>query len=154
DIPRRAARVLPKSAAPIIGTYGFFMSHKGFDALIEAFAEVRREWPKATLRMVTAEYPSPDSAAEISRCRALARSFNLTDAVKLHTRYLTDDESLALLNGCDLIVMPYRETRESASGAARIGLASQVPLLVTPLAIFEEMGDSVITLDGIDAASV
>ena len=154
NVRRPPARDLSKSAAPTIGTYGFFLPPKGLDVLIEAFAEIRREWPAATLRMVTAEYPSEDSRAELLRCRLLAKAFVLGNAVEWHTDYLTDEESLALLAPCDLLVMPYRETPESASGAARVAMASRVPLAVTPLTIFEEMGNGVIVLDGMDSASV
>ena len=61
--PRQTARELPHSAVPIVGAYGFFLPHKGFDALIKAVAALRTQWPGVRLRMVTAEFP----AAEFSR---------------------------------------------------------------------------------------
>lgn len=151
-IERPPARELPGSAAPIVGTYGFFLPGKGYDALIEALAKVRDEWPGATLRLVTAEYPGEESTAEIARCRALAQSLNLEDAIEWHTDFLFDDNSLALLNGCDLLVLPRRETLESASGAVRVALASRVPVLVTPVGVFDEMGTAVLRAAGVDSA--
>jgi glycosyltransferase involved in cell wall biosynthesis len=119
-VERHSARDLPRATAPvIIGSYGFFLPTKGFDVLIEALAGVRRDWPSAKLLMVTAEYPSPESAAEIARCRALAQSLELDDAIEWCTDFLPDEDSLALLNRCDLLVLPHRDTPESASGAAR-----------------------------------
>ena len=148
---RHPPRDLPGSAAPVLGTYGFVMPHKGFAALIEALAEIRTEWPGARLRMVTAEYPSDESPAEIARYQNLANSLGLEDAIEWHTDYLSDDGSLALLNQCDLVVLAHRDTREAASGAVRVAMASWVPVLVTPVPIFDEMGAAVIRAQDIDS---
>lgn len=152
--PRRAPRDLRALAAPVIGTYGFIFPDKGNAVLIEAFAHIRGQWPGAQLRMVTAEHPSEESAAEIARCRALAQSLDLGDSVQWHTQYLPDGESLGLLNGCDLVVLPRRETPESASGAVRVAMASGAPVVVTPVKIFDDVGDTVLRANGLDAASL
>ena len=148
-IERPPARDLPGSATPILGAYGFFFHDKGFDLLIEALAAIRRHWPGARLRMVTAEHPNSDSAAEIARCVALARGLDVSEAIEWRTEYLPDDESLALLNACDLIVLPRRETSESASGSARVAMASRVPVIVTPVRIFDDLGETVIRAGGL-----
>jgi glycosyltransferase involved in cell wall biosynthesis/Tfp pilus assembly protein PilF len=147
-------REIPQTASPTIGTYGFFLPHKGFYALIEAFAKVRREWPEAILRMVTAEFPDEVSSAELSRCRRLAQSLGLDKAIQWHTDYLPDEKSLDLLKGCDVVVLPHRETPESASGAVRTAMASRRPIIVTPVKIFEEMSDTVIRAAGLEAADL
>jgi glycosyltransferase involved in cell wall biosynthesis/Flp pilus assembly protein TadD len=153
-IERHRARNLPRSAAPMLGAYGFVTPQKGFDLLISALAAIRAEWPGARLRMVTAEYPNDESAAEIARCRGLAQSLSLGDAIEWHTDYLPDDGSLALLNHCDLLVLPHRDTPEAASGAVRVAMASRVPVLVTPVAIFEEMGEAVIRAGDMDVEAL
>jgi glycosyltransferase involved in cell wall biosynthesis len=153
-IERHPAQELKGLAGPVIGTYGFFLPDKGFDVLIEAVASVRSQWPGVTLRMVTAEYPAEESTAAISHCRALAHSLGVDDVVEWHTDYLPDEGSLALLGCCDLLVLPRRETLESASGAVRVAMASRVPVLVTPVEIFDEMGDAVIRADGLAASAI
>ena len=153
-VVRHQARGLTKVVAPILGTYGFFLPDKGFDVLIEALAILRNEWPGARLRLVTAEYPAEVSTAEIARCRLIAQSLGLEHAIQWHTDYLSDEGSLALLNPCDLLVLPRRETAESASGAVRVAMASRVPVLVTPVEMFDEMGDAVIRADGLDAPAL
>lgn len=153
-VERPPARNLEASAAPVIGTYGFFLPHKGFDILIEAFAAIRAEWPDAKLRMVTAEYPVDELTEEIARCRELARSLGLKDAIEWHTDYLSDDGSLALLNRCDLVVLAHRNTPEAASGAMRVAMAGRVPVLVTPVEIFDEAGAAVIRAKGMDAEAL
>jgi len=61
----------------------------------------------------------------------------------LETRFLPDEESLALLKGSDLVLYAYSPTSESASAAVRYGFACGKPTIVTDLPIFEEFGDSV-----------
>lgn len=153
-IKRQPVRDLPTSAAPLIGTYGFMLPPKGFGVLIEALAGVRAAWPGARLRMVTAEYPAEESAAEIDRCRELAEALGLEEAVEWHTDFLPDEDSLALLNPCDLLVLPHRDTPEAASGAVRVAMASRVPVLVTPVGIFDDIGDAVVRAQGLDAEAL
>jgi glycosyltransferase involved in cell wall biosynthesis len=154
QVPRVPARDLPVNAAPRIGAYGFIFPHKGFGALVEAFAEIKKCWTGATLRMVTAQYPGESSAAEVRRCQDIAKSLGITDAIEWQTDFLPDERSLSLLAPCDLLVLPYQYTAESASGAARVAMASRVPILVTPVAIFDEMGDSMLRSEGTDAKAI
>ena len=150
----KPARALSSSDEVIIGSYGFFLPPKGFDRLIEAFVTVRRQFPRARLRLVTAEYPQLVSAQMIERCRALAERLDLTTSIDWHTSYLANDESLRLLYDCDLVVLPYQETREASSAAVRTALSAQVPIAVTPLPIFEELGNAVLRLHDTDVNSI
>ncbi|HEY6065615.1 MAG TPA: hypothetical protein VIY96_05635, partial [Thermoanaerobaculia bacterium] len=44
-----------------------------------------------------------------------------------------------LLQACDLLVFPYYPSGESSSAAARLGIASSRPVLVSDSGIFEEL---------------
>ena len=55
------------------------------------------------------------------------------------TDFLDDDVAISTLAKCDLLVFPYQNTKESASGAVRMGVASGVPIAVTPIPIFEDI---------------
>ncbi len=129
--------------APVIGTTGFFLAHKGISNLIEAAALLRVDWPGLRLRLVCARYPDPISDREIERCQALARTLDIEDAIEWHWAFLPNDRRLDLLSGCDLVVMPYEPTQESASGAVRQAIASGAATLVSNLPIFEDLGDAV-----------
>jgi glycosyltransferase involved in cell wall biosynthesis len=142
----RPARGFDTGKPPLLGAYGFFLPPKGFDCLIGALPALRARWPGLRLRFVTAEHQDSVSAEEIERCRELARSLGVARAIEWNTDYLPNRRSLKLLNRCDLIVLPYRETSESASGAARIALASRAPVAVTPIRIFEEFDNAVLRL--------
>lgn len=148
------ARALSLGSAPVIGCYGFFLPGKGIPKLIRALAHLRKTWPKIRLRLVNAQYDAGISAEEIDRCKTLATTLGVLDLIDWHTDFQTDDRSLAQLAGCDLLVLPYDESKESASGAVRIALASGVPVAVTPAAIFAELGPAVATFEGFDQSAI
>lgn len=144
------ARPLSRDDAPVIGSYGFFLPGKGISKLIRALPHLRQEWPRIRLRLVNAEYDSPVSAVEIAACKALAQSIGVDDAIEWNTEFQADNNSLKLLADCDLLVLPYDESNESASGAVRIALASGTPVAVTPAAIFDELGEAVFKFSGFE----
>ena len=134
---------------PIIASYGFFLPDKGLPELIEAFALLRADGFKGRLRMVNAEFPAPISASMILQARRLIREKGLQNAVELHTDFLSDEQSLALLAPAKMVVYPYQNTAESASGAVRYGLASRLPVVTSPLPIFEDLAGAVFQLPGV-----
>jgi len=143
-----------KSQLPIIGTYGFCLPHKGLKELIEAAAVLKKRGTPVRLRLVNAEFPDPVSVKLISELKALIASLNIRDLVELHNKFLEDDESLALLADATLLVFPYQLTGESASGAVRYGLASNKPVAVTPLSIFDDLGQSAFRFSGMTSADL
>jgi glycosyltransferase involved in cell wall biosynthesis len=147
-------RSLPPTAEPIIGCYGFFVPGKGIPRLIEAAALLRSDWPKLRLLLVNSEYPIPESATEIAECRALASRLGLQDAIEWRTNFLANAESKSLLRATDLIVLPYEESKESASGAVRVALSSGIPVATTPIRLFAELRDAVASIPGFDAPAL
>ncbi|HYG44142.1 MAG TPA: glycosyltransferase [Bordetella sp.] len=132
----------------ILGSYGFFLPHKGLLELVEALDILRRDGHKVRLRMVNAEYPAPESAGLVRQVRARIAELNLGEYIEMHTDFLPDAESLALLRDTDIMLYPYQQTGESASGAVRYGLAVGKPVVVTPLSIFDDLGGAVFRLSG------
>jgi len=155
-VANRAALTPPMPQAddtgPIIGCYGFFLPDKGLPQLIGAIAHLRDSWPGIRLRLVNAEYPAAVSAREIAYCRAIADELGLE--IEWHTDFLADDESVQLLAGCDIIVLPYQRSLEASSAAMRTALSAGVPVAVTPLPLFDEAGHAVIRLPGIDRTAI
>lgn len=136
--------------APIIGCHGFFFRHKGIDKLIRAVALLRQEWPNLKLRLVNAQFPGEGHEAYILECKTLARSLGMYDAIEWHQDFMPIEQINDLLAGCDLIVLPYSESTDSASGAVRVSLASMVPLVATRVKIFAELGDAAAWADNND----
>lgn len=147
-------RQLSAEASAIIGCHGFFLPGKGIRRLIEAFACLSGDWPKLRLRLVNAEYPNPHSATEIAECKELAASLGLEERIEWHTSFLSLQECQRLLAQCDLVVLPYDPSRESASGALRVALSSGTPVAVTPVEIFDEMGEAVHRFSTLNVGSI
>ena len=153
--PRPASlRDLTPADPILLGCYGFFLPDKGIPQLIRAVAILRRTWPGLRLRLVNAEYPLPQSAAEITACRTLAAAAGLEGAIEFETGFLEHDASAALLAACDLLVLPYQHSKEGSSAALRSTLGTGIPVATTPLPLFEEAGPATIPLPGIAPANL
>lgn len=132
-----------KLPVPTIATYGFCLPHKGLDQVIEAIKILRDSGEYIHLRMVNAEYPADVSIDLIKKLRARIFELKLEDQITFETTFLSDKDSLNLLRDVDLVLFVYDPTSESSSGAARYGIASGRPTLVTDQPIFTEFGDAV-----------
>lgn len=122
-----------------IASYGFFLPHKGLLELIKAVSLLNTSGRQVRLHLVNAEYPVPESALLIKEAQKKISALSMRDHIQMTTDFLPDDESLALLAQADLLVFPYQNTGESASGAVRQGLATGRPVAVTPLSIFDDV---------------
>ena len=129
----------------VIGSYGFLLPQKGFFRLLDAFRLIRDKRPEARLRMVTALYDE-SSVPLRDALVAHAAALGIGDAVDWHTAFLPHEESLRLLAGCDVIVMPYEGTLEASRAARRPPLASRRPGAVTPIESFREAAGAVAVL--------
>ncbi|NKX16972.1 hypothetical protein HGG75_21850 [Ochrobactrum pseudogrignonense] len=58
------------------------------------------------------------------------------------------------LSAADLILYPYQNTAESASGAVRYGLAVNKPVAVSPAPIFDDVNDVVFQLPGTNPEAI
>jgi O-antigen biosynthesis alpha-1,2-mannosyltransferase len=132
----------------LIASYGFCLPHKGLIELVEAIAILKKRGENIKLRMVNAEYPAPVSTQLVEELKLLVRSLGIDDCVEMITDFLSDDKSLSMLSEASLIIFPYQQTGESASGAVRYGLATKRPIAVTPLSIFDDIGDSAFRFSG------
>ncbi len=131
-----------------LASYGFFLPHKGLLELIEAVHILVSRGLDINFKMINAEYPVALSAELIAKARAKIEAFGLSQRVELVTEFLSDEKSLEYLSSSDLILFAYQDTGESASGAVRYGLASNRPVAVTPLKIFDDVKEIVSQLPG------
>lgn len=138
----------------VIASYGFFLPHKGIHELIRAAASLAEAVPSIRLLLVNAEYPIPLSRALIEEAKTLVNELGLAKKAVIVSEYLSDEESIGYLSKADLIVFPYQQTTEPASAAVRLGIASGVPVAVTPIDIFKDVGDIVHRLPGMDVNSI
>jgi len=146
---------LPRATSAIqLASYGFFLPNKGLMELIEAVAILRGKGHDIQAHLVNARYPLALSKALIDAARQRIEALALAPHVRLSTDFLPDHESLAHLAQTDLIVYPYQATGESASAAVRYGIASGVPVAVTPLPIFDDIKEVVFVLPGLSPQAI
>ncbi len=146
DEPLNAARArLGVSGGPIVGTFGFLRPHKGVVELIRAVGRMRRRYPHVALLAVTALYPSDDSTAYHERCQVEAARQGLTGQCHFITDFLDAGASVAALQACDVVALPYLPTIDSSSAAVRIALASRRPVVTSDVPVFADVRDAVLT---------
>ncbi len=153
-LPAPPARVLKRAKPVAIGCCGFLLPGKGIPTLVEAVAILRRTWPGAVLKLHNASYGHPISDEETERVRDTIRNAGLADSVELLTDYLPFDEARRRLADCDVIVLPYPESKEAASGALHMALSAGPCVAVTPIGLFDGAAGAVYRLPATDAKSI
>ncbi len=143
-----------KSEKFVISSYGFFLPHKGLIELIDAISILVKSGEDVSLQLVNAQYPITDSELLINEAKKRVDMHRLNDRVHFYIDYLPEKDSLLILAQSDLIVFPYQNTGESASAAVRFGIATGIPVAVTPIPIFEDVADAVWYLPGISSSDI
>jgi glycosyltransferase involved in cell wall biosynthesis len=152
--PDILAQHKPDPSVFTIAAYGFLLPGKGIPELIAAFTLVKRRYPQARLALFNALYPVHVSDDEAKKCRALIRASGYAEAIRLHTAYQDNRETLHSLAACDVVVFPYQQTRESSSAAVRMGLASGRPVVCASLGIFGDVEEIVHFLAGVTPEAI
>ena len=128
---------------PVIGTFGFLLPNKGVLELLEAVKILRHEFPNLGLMAQCALHQQGISGEFEKVVRRRVTELELQDAVLLSTEFVTPEEAVLFLQLSDVVVMPYKETRESASGSVRFALASGRPVVTTKSTIFQDIDRTV-----------
>ena len=129
-----------------VGFFGLLFAHKNLPVLLQAFAKFSQNTDAKLI--IISPVANADSEAELQRCRKLCEKLNLDEKVEWNTEFLPIEEVNQKLSDCDVIVLPYGQTDEGASGAARIALSACKNVIVTPSRIFSEMKNVTIKTDG------
>ncbi|WGK55939.1 glycosyltransferase [Pantoea sp. SS70] len=133
---------------PVIATYGFCLPHKGLIEILQAIRILRDRNKLVKLKLVNAEFPVIESNNLVRFLKNYVKEHDLYSLVEFHNEFLPDSESLKLLSDADLLLFAYQDTGESASGAVRYGMATSKPVMVTPIPIFDDLGDAVFKFNG------
>lgn len=129
-----------------VGFFGLLFAHKNLPVLLQAFAKFSQNTDAKLI--IISPVANADGEAELQRCRKLCEKLNLGEKVEWNTEFLPIEEVNKKLSDCDVIVLPYGQTDEGASGAARIALSACKNVIVTPSRIFSEMKNVTIKTDG------
>ena len=139
---------------PIIGSFGFLFEHKCVYETIEAISMLKEKYHDILYIASNAVYGVNESHSYYDKCQMLIRKLALEDQVKMVSDFIDTEESLYLLQACDLLVMPYANTRESASGAVRFCVASCRPLVLSDQPIFSDMKEYAVLIKDSQSSSI
>jgi glycosyltransferase involved in cell wall biosynthesis len=110
---------------------GIIFPYKGIDLLLRAWQQVEAKSENACL--VIAGTGAPDLLEQI---RGQVAELELK-RVKLHFRFISTEELVALYRAADVVVYPYRAI--TTSGALATGLALGKTIVATDLPVFREL---------------
>ena len=139
--------MLGMKSAHVVGSYGFLLPHKGIKETIEAVAILKEKYSDILYMPVCSLHDSAESKDYYSKCKSRIEELHLEKNVQMRTQYLENDESMKYLQACNVLVMPYMPTKESASGAIRFCVAARRPLVTTKEEIFNEFRDCAIQIE-------
>lgn len=125
--------------ALVIGSFGFALPHKGGDTLVAALKPLAKATGRKVHLLGLNSILDRRSEQTLGEWQKQARKQGVDGETTWISDYRPIAECQDLLGLADYIVFPYRDTRESASGAVTIGLAALRPVLVSPLDIFNDV---------------
>lgn len=143
-IPHGFLPITPGAAAGTkphfdIGSFGFLTPHKNIDLLVRAFAVARGFEPRLRLHLFNCALQDDRSRSMRAMLENLIRQHGLEDGISRHYDFIPEQQLLTELSRCDLFVFPYGETNETATGAARIALSANKPILCSQSAVLRDL---------------
>jgi glycosyltransferase involved in cell wall biosynthesis len=152
--PSRCSDAVRRRLSFTVSSFGFLLPPKGIYQLIQAFALALKINPLMRLKLLNAIYPNDDSSMYARACLELIGQSGLTPQVSVTTAFLESETILRELADSDLVVLPYVNSTESASGAAAFAVGSLTPVLTSDLPIFDELGEAVHRVRAGDTAAL
>ncbi|HLD04068.1 MAG TPA: glycosyltransferase [Candidatus Dojkabacteria bacterium] len=125
---------------PVISSHGLIHERKGLLELLQAVKLLKKEYPDILFLSVNALNPNNiTSSATFDRMKKLARDLDLQKNVIFISEFLAVEEIIKLLQASDVIVLPYQDVREGASGAVRTSFSAVRPVIITESQIMSEL---------------
>lgn len=132
--PAAAAPAPPAAGRPTMLTWGLLGPGKGIELAIDALAELRDLEPAPRYVVAGQTHPKVREHAGEAYRRMLmdrARDLGVDDMVVFDDRYLDGPTLAGLLQGADLVVLPYESREQVTSGVLVDAIASGRPVVAT-----------------------
>lgn len=134
----------------VLGSYGFLLPPKGIVECIEALAIVRKYVPDVLYLVCCSLYDSPVSVNYLEQCKSVVNDKGLRKNVIFITDFLDNEQSVTILQACNILLMNYKPSEEPASGAIRHCVAAMRPIMTTNQDVFAEYSDCTYQIDSCD----
>ncbi len=125
----------------VISTHGFMLPHKGIDLILEAMILLNKKGVKNIkfLSVTSWHNDSEASKTAFDTIKKIVSEHDLKEQFVLVDDFLDQVEIYKLLSLSDLIIFPYKPTKESASGAIRNAILTNIPVLTSDQPIFNDI---------------
>lgn len=148
-------RLLDITNTPILASHGMIHEKKGLIEIIYAIKELRSKYPDILFLSVNAVNSDNATSLKIFRqMQKLIDDLGLQNNILLIPDFLEKEEIIKLLHLADVILLPYDELGEGASGAVRYCLSSNRPVITTNSAIFSDLGEAVFRIEKNDPQTI
>lgn len=138
----------------VLGCFGILWPHKGVDTVIKSMPLIAQTSGRRVKLLAVTAVIDEASQRMWQTCRDLADSLGVGDDIVWVTEFLPIQEAMHTLSMADVQLFVYGPTRESASGAVTIGLATHKPVWVSPQDIFSDLSCCTYTLPGMTPEDV
>jgi glycosyltransferase involved in cell wall biosynthesis len=138
-LPVCSVERLPEKCTFDIGSFGFLTPHKNVDLLVRAFALARCFAPELRLHLFNCALANDSSLSTQAIVENLIRHCGLDGVVRRHYEFIPEHRLITDLSRCDLFAFPYGKTTETATGAARIALSANKPILCSQSAVLRDL---------------
>jgi glycosyltransferase involved in cell wall biosynthesis len=126
--------------SPILASHGLIHDKKGLVELLEALAILKKDNPKILLVMANAINPNNSTSAMVfQKMQAVVEAKGLKNNVIFINKFLEFAQIVKTLQLADVVVLPYGDVVEGASGAVRTCISAGRPIIVTDSYIFDSL---------------
>lgn len=138
----------------VLGCFGILWPHKGVDLVIKSMPLIAQASGKRVKLLAVTAVIDEASRQMLQTCQDMADALGVSADIVWITDFLPIQEAMRTLAVADVQLFVYGPTRESASGAVTIGLATHKPVLVSPQHIFSDLSSCTYALNGMAPADV
>lgn len=144
----RLRKKLRITATPIIASHGLIHEKKGLLETIEALKLLVKDYPGILFLSINAVNTDNSTSTGVFRqMKDLITKYSLENNMIIIPEFIEKEEIIKLLHLADILLLPYDDLEEGASGAVRYSLAARRPVITTNSAIFSDLRDSVYRIE-------
>ncbi|WP_421870145.1 glycosyltransferase [Pararhizobium sp.] len=123
-----------------IGSFGFLFKHKNIDLLVAAVGRLKSMVADDVRLVLLNCVTDAEQSLEAQRqTETVIDALDLRGTVETDYSFLPENEIVSRLSQCDLLVFPYGDSNETATGAVRVALLAGAPILCSSSPVLNDL---------------